>query len=64
MCLTEFDEEVYKQILREDSYEEGLTKGETVMARLVACLLADGRLDDLQNLEQRKESLYAEYRIK
>ena len=75
MCLTEFDEETYIQIIREDLYDEariegrtkGLAEGEAkanaAYQKLISHLVADKRLNELENPNVSLKDLFEEYGI-
>lgn len=75
MCLTEFDEETYIQIIREDLYDEariegrekGLAEGEAkanaAYQKLISCLVADKRLNVLEDPNVSMKDLFNEYGI-
>ena len=83
MCLTEFDEETYIQIIREDLYDEarieglekgleegrekGLAEGEAkanaAYQQLISCLVADKRLNVLEDPNVSMKELFNEYGI-
>ncbi len=75
MCLTEFDEEAYLQMLKEDLIDEariegieegkkrGKIKTEAAYKKLISCLIKEGRLAELENPEKSVEDLFKEYAI-
>ena len=48
MYLTEWDEEAYRTVLKEESREEGKIEERNEINKLIKCLLEDNRIDDLR----------------
>ena len=66
MYLTEWDEEAYRTVLKQESWEDGKTEGRNDVNELNQCLLRDNRIDDLKRSTTDTEyqnSLMAEYGI-
>ena len=81
MLLSEYDEQAHieseKKIAREEGRQEGIREGiikgkeaglqagEDLLARLVACLQHDGRLQDMKLLSdaETRKGLYQEYNL-
>ena len=70
MYLTEWDEEAYRTVLKQESWEdgkaEGKAEGRNDVNELIQCLLRDNRIDDLKRSTTDTEyqnSLMAEYGI-
>lgn len=64
--LTEFDEEGYKEMLLEEGFEDGFTKGEEKFSALTAKLLEAKRYADLEKSTKDsafREALYREFHI-
>ena len=72
MLLTEFDEELFEEIIRAESFEEGFSKGEENgekkgeerFGQLSLKLVADRRTNDLERAVQDKDfrnTLYQQY---
>jgi len=65
--LSEFDEEAYAKVIREDGFEEGFISGQQKLLDLTSKLLAQKRYDDLERSTKDKdflESLYKEFDLK
>ena len=74
MYLTEWDEEAYRTVMKQESWEDGKAEGKiegriegiTDINELNKCLIQDGRLDDLKRAFEDigfQNSLLAEYNI-
>ena len=61
MLLTEYDEQAHIESEKKIAREEG----ENLLATLVACLIRDGRMDDLDLIsdEEARRRLYREYHL-
>ena len=66
MLLTEYDERAHIENEKRISEEEGIEKGEDLMAALITCLKRDGRMDDLDLISDKeaRQQLYKEYHLK
>ena len=70
MYLTEWDEEAYRTVLKQESWEDGRAEGKAEerndVNELNQCLLRDNRIDDLKRsttYTEYQNSLMAEYGI-
>lgn len=64
--LSEFDEEAYKKVIREDGYEDGFEDCQRKLLALTANLLAQKRYDDLERSTKDTgflENLYQEFNL-
>lgn len=66
MCITEYDEAETIRLFKEEAREEGRTKGEDQLGRLIDILLANKRMEDVRIAAVDKEArkkLYKEFHI-